>query len=207
LFDVNEVTISTNKKDITVFTNYGIKFFEICDYQEMLRVKELSIKYNNMLKKDFEETVASQKLYSELEEINWETLKNVEKLLSSNKIQGEQFSQIIIIKAKSMSDFIQYTKNNEIEELIQYTIKGERGLSLKIVPGDEGTDYEPYITKYTIEVVNIDWKKVLYPIRTKINCTVQSLLMLCLLLQKCMMCKIGHVNLKAIMTYILLRQN
>jgi hypothetical protein len=62
--------------------------------------------------------------------------------------------------------------NNDLEiiELRQSHLNSDgTGLNLTICGGDEGTDYEPYTTKYFVEKVDIDWKTILYPIRTKIK--------------------------------------
>ncbi len=62
-----------------------------------------------------------------------------------------------------------YFNGTELDELVQYHLTGENGLNISIMSGDDGTDYEPYVTRYYIDYINIDWKQILYPIRTKLE--------------------------------------
>lgn len=105
--------------------------------------------------------------------INFQDLKdfkNIDLFLKNNPIPIKE------IKPKYKS-IIQNRFNSryELEELVQYDLKGESGLYLNIVGGDDGTDYEPYVTHYYIEEVKIKWEEILYPIRLKLNCKVFEL--------------------------------
>lgn len=68
-----------------------------------------------------------------------------------------------------------YFNGTILPELAQYHISGNGGMLLNIYGGDDGTDYEPYVTRYYIGRVNIDWPHILYPIRTKLSCGVHEL--------------------------------
>jgi len=92
----------------------------------------------------------------------------IEKLLKSGLTLPE-------VKQKYMAQIINLFNKDEITELCQYDTVGNKVLSLKIVGGDDGTDYEPYTTRYDLESVCINWAEILYPIRLKLKCKVFDL--------------------------------
>lgn len=68
-----------------------------------------------------------------------------------------------------------YINNNfELSELAQYSTQPQQGMDIKIVGGDDGTDYEPYTTHYYIVSIDIDWKHILYPIRTHLKSVLET---------------------------------
>lgn len=77
--------------------------------------------------------------------------------------------------AKKVAKYNYFDKSNQLPELIQYELNGDKGLNLDIRGGDDGTDYEPYTTHYYISKIDINWATILYPIRTLINGKVMDL--------------------------------
>jgi hypothetical protein len=106
-------------------------------------------------------------------EINLQDLlefKEIDKYLKTNPIPIKE------IKSKYRTVINnRFNHKYELESLVQYDLAGENGLYLNIVGGDDGTDYEPYFTRYDLESVNIKWEEILYPIRLKLNCGVFEL--------------------------------
>lgn len=69
-----------------------------------------------------------------------------------------------------------FNRDYSLGELAQYNrLGGDKGLNLSIEGGDDGTDYEPYVTRFYISNISIDWAYILYPIRTSLNCKVFDL--------------------------------
>ena len=96
--------------------------------------------------------------------------KEIDKYLKTNPIPVKE------IKSKYRTVIEnRFNHKHELESLVQYDLAGENGLYLNIVGGDDGTDYEPYVTRYDLEQVKIKWEEILYPIRLKLNCKVFEL--------------------------------
>lgn len=96
--------------------------------------------------------------------------KEIDKYLKTNPIPVKE------IKSKYRTVINnRFNHKYKLESLIQYDLAGETGLYLNIVGGDDGTDYEPYVTRYDLEQVKIKWEEILYPIRLKLNCKVFEL--------------------------------
>ncbi len=97
-------------------------------------------------------------------DIDSATIKRIDDLLSQTNINFKDLKNIYSGKISKWN----YFNNTTLPELAQYTLHGDKGLSLEIKGGDDESDYEPYITKYLITFININWEDVLYPIRTKL---------------------------------------
>lgn len=98
------------------------------------------------------------------------TSPDIQRLEHLNKlIEGGLDVRTLLGLSKRVTKFNLFTPDNQLEQLVQYSLTGEKGLKLKIQGGDGGTDYEPYTTHYYISKVNIAWLDILYPIRFNIN--------------------------------------
>lgn len=105
-------------------------------------------------------TEETEEMISEIDEA---TIKRIDDVLKSG---------INIKELKETSGKVakyNYFNGVELPELAQYTLSGDKGCFLNIQGGDDGTDYEPYTTRYYIQSISIDWKTILYPIRTKLK--------------------------------------
>jgi hypothetical protein len=103
-----------------------------------------------------------------IEKLSTGALKRISDLIEKIDTKETNLHQLINSLSGKVRKY-NYFNGHKLDELAQYSLSGELGLNLDIVGGDDGTDYEPYTTKYIINSVNIDWKMILYPIRTKLK--------------------------------------
>jgi len=93
-------------------------------------------------------------------------------------VKNEKVSIKTLVESLSgkVAKYNYFNADYSLPELAQYdSHKGDKGVHLIIKPGDDGTDYEPYVTHYYVDFVHIDWKKILYPIRLNLSCGVLDL--------------------------------
>lgn len=94
----------------------------------------------------------------------------IENLVELNKLLANGMSIADIKRvAGRVKKYNHFDSRGLLAELCQYDTTGQNGLNLRIVGGNDGTDYEPYTTHYYVGSVNIDWPTILYPIRTTLK--------------------------------------
>lgn len=113
-------------------------------------------------------TIETEQMIPNIDEA---ALKRIDDLISSNV----DINLLINTLSGKVAKY-NYFNGTILSELAQYNMTGpEKGLNLDIQPGNEGTDYEPYTTRYDLIGVSIDWCHILYPIRTKLSCGIHEL--------------------------------
>ena len=145
-------------------------WYTFCSSDEFEEVRDLALAANAQGMKDFKKfsDYDDAWLYKKgLVDFNPGDRVLLENLLRKIDDGDVRLSDYIKI-AKQTRSFMSFT-NSQLTELAQYSLTGELGLNLLIVGGNDGSDYEPYITKYVLESVSIDWKQVLYTIRGKLD--------------------------------------
>lgn len=146
-----------------------------CSVDEFNDVREIVLEQNKEAKKTFEKYVGIQKGYyaNNVLEVTVTDRKLLEDLLK--KVQeGKVSLNDIVPFAKSKLEFYPY-QNNQLTYFEQRKQEGDKtGMNLSIDSGDDGTDYEPYVTRYILRAINIDWKRVLYLIRHKLDSVIKT---------------------------------
>lgn len=143
-----------------------------CSLDEFVEVREKALEVNRTIAEEFKKYRNKKLNYERLIEVSSSEKKLLEELMNkidNSKIQLKDYIRI----AKQSAEFFQFS-NNQLDELGQYSLTGNKGVNNHIVSGDDGTDYEPYTTKYILDSVRIDWKLVLYSIRTKLDSVVAT---------------------------------
>lgn len=112
-----------------------------------------------------ENTHASEEMVAD---ITPAMIQRVSDLIAHTDATGITLNKMALELAGRVQKF-NYFNGTKLDELAQYSLRGRLGLNLTILPGDDGTDYEPYVTKYYIESIGLDWKNILYPIRIKLK--------------------------------------
>ncbi len=141
--------------------------WEECGKEEFFEVKEKVFAFGAEFKKTFSK-YSKEVIHTDgLVEVSPMDAQLMKKLFDQVKAHNITLADYIQI-ARKVPTFIPFF-NDQLDELVQHSIQGERGLNLQIVSGDDGTDYEPYVTKYLIDYIDIKWEDVLYTIRTKLD--------------------------------------
>ena len=168
------------KKGKTYIVDTNDTVYEFCDKQEVEFAKERAIHYNSIVRQDFLKLINDKEYKNAIDPVNItpNIANSLVKILGQYNVTDHKTFKQVAKLANSLDDFTTYDSKGNITELAQYEIDSstsKTGLHLEILGKDDGTDYEPYITHYVIENVSINWKQVLYNIRTKIDCTVAQL--------------------------------
>lgn len=109
-------------------------------------------------------------------ELTLTTIKKLEDLfkhLDTNK--DLKLNTLVKELSGKVARYNYFNADNQLAELCQYRIGGDKGLFLSIESGNGGTDYEPYTTHYYISNIKLDWAHILYPIRLQLSCKVMDL--------------------------------
>jgi hypothetical protein len=145
-------------------------WYDECSVEEFNEVKEKIVAENKTTRENFKQYNTRKPYPNKLIEVTPLDIKLLSNLLQKVEDKKIDLKDYLYV-AKKSADFIQFS-NNELSELTQYNLIGTRGIHNTIEGGDDGTDYEPYTTKYVLHHVSIDWEKVLYTIRTKLDSVV-----------------------------------
>ncbi len=172
-WDYDWRTVKRIEKGIPSFEYDSLLWFEPCTEKEYFEVeRKLAILSKNF----FEEMymyVGKQGFNEETEEmipeITEAMISQVDDLLKSG-CNIKELKDSLLGKVAKWN----YFNGNTLPELAQYSLNGDKGLFLDIVGGDDGSDYEPYTTRYYINNVNIHWETILYPIRTKLKSVLET---------------------------------
>lgn len=149
--------------------------FEECSLQEFYQVEE---KLGKLSKEFYDEMIpyvnSKYKFTEETEgmlpDIDEATIKRIDDVLQQSGVDLKKLATLYSGKIAKWN----YFNGTTLPELAQYNQFGDKGLSLNIKAGDDGTDYEPYTTRYYIQSVSIDWNHILYPIRTKLKSVLET---------------------------------
>ena len=151
----------------------GHKWYTFCSEQEYMEAVDIALESNELIKAKASKLKGDIKEYGELITFNEVDKKYLDEFLVKMK-DGRINIKDYLHVAKASRQFIQFDSNNQLSELAQYRLTEKTGLELVIESGDDGTDYEPYTTRYVLSYVVIDWAKVLYTIRTKLDSVINT---------------------------------
>lgn len=90
-----------------------------------------------------------------------------ERIITELKSKIPNFNDIKMLEAVSLYYF--YNDNCELYSLETYESNYDKGITFSVVGLGGDSDYEPYVTHFELEWVEIDWKRVLYPIRDRLK--------------------------------------
>lgn len=155
--------------------NYLGGTFEECTLQEFNQVEE---KLGKLSKEFYDEMIPyvnSKYKFTEetegmLSDIDEATIKRIDDVLKDSNVDLKKLALLHSGKIAKWN----YFNGTTLPELAQYNKFGDKGLGLDIQSGDDGTDYEPYTTRYYIQSVSVDWNHILYPIRTKLKSVLET---------------------------------
>jgi hypothetical protein len=143
-----------------------------CSQQEFLEVQNKAQHYGLLFYEDFS-FFLQKDYYAHHVPVTSPDIRRLEHL---DKLIGEGLDiRTLLDLSKRVAKFNLFTPENQLEQLVQYSISGEKGLHLGITGGDGGTDYEPYVTHYYVSEVNINWLDILYPIRLNVKGSLHDL--------------------------------
>ena len=171
-----EIVLNVNKDGNSFGSGYSSisNFWEECTKEEFLEVEQKAANFGKAFYKEmiqyagkYKYTEQTEEMISEIDEAS---LKRIDDLLKS----GSNVKQLIEELSGKVARY-NYFNGTVLPELVQYQLVSKNGVNLSIHSGDDGTDYEPYVTRYYISRVSIDWAHILYPIRTKLSCKVMEL--------------------------------
>jgi len=160
---------SVNVEKGTINITSG-NIYIVCSEEEFIDAMETALAINEYAAKQIKPLMkdVENRYDPKLFNITQADNKLLETLLKKVDKKEVDLGKFITI-AKLTRQFYSYT-NNELTDLTQSNQFGDSsGLNLDIVGTDGGSDYEPYVTGYRVDFVNIDWQKVLYKIRLKLD--------------------------------------
>ena len=160
----------------TPFYKFGSynNFYLECSEAEYISAMETCLAVNALTREKMKPLLGKElKTFDYVQEIALADKKLLEELLVKINDKTVNLKDMITI-AKKTRNFYQFT-DNKLSDLTQSRVYGDdTGMKLTIEGGDGGTDYEPYITCYNLLYVDIEWEKVLYLLRHKLDSVLKT---------------------------------
>lgn len=95
-----------------------------------------------------------------------------ENIIRKLKSKIPDFNDIKMLESVSLYYF--YDDNCQLSNLETYISNPDKGITFEVVGLGGDSDYEPYITRFELEWVKINWKQILYPIRNKLKSVLKT---------------------------------